>query len=97
MYSNKVKTTVELPEDLIAEAKKLAAQTRSSLRNLIEEGLRARLLKETLRKQQASNQTGIRWITTAGPVPEVVDDGDRERILRWLDDKETTKSKRSDR
>jgi hypothetical protein len=41
-----MKTTVELPDDLLVEAKKLAAELRVPLRRLVEEGLRARLARK---------------------------------------------------
>jgi hypothetical protein len=38
-----VKTTIELPDDLAAEAKRIAAQSGTTLRSLVEAGLRAEL------------------------------------------------------
>ena len=38
-----MKTTVEIPDELFVEAKKHAAELRVPLRQLVEEGLRARL------------------------------------------------------
>ena len=38
-----MKTTIELPDELLVEAKKRAAELRRPLRRLIEDGLRAQL------------------------------------------------------
>ena len=38
-----MKTTIELPDDLAAEAKRIAAQSGTTLRSLVEAGLRAEL------------------------------------------------------
>ena len=43
----KAKTTIELPEDLIIAAKRRAAERRTTLRTLIERGLRAELRRGT--------------------------------------------------
>jgi predicted transcriptional regulator len=39
-----MKTTVDLPDDLLIAAKKLAAERRTTLRSLIERGLRRELV-----------------------------------------------------
>ena len=43
LYSHDMKTTLDLNDQLLADAKSLAAQQRSSLTRLIEEGLQLRL------------------------------------------------------
>ena len=43
LYTDSVKTTLDLDDDLLARAKALAARERTSLTALIEEGLRLRL------------------------------------------------------
>ncbi len=50
MVSN-MKTTVELPDALLAEARALAASSGLTLRELIEEGLRHSLQKRKTRKR----------------------------------------------
>jgi len=49
-----MKTTIEIPDELFVEAKKHAAELRVPLRQLVEEGLRARLaiLDETPRVRE---------------------------------------------
>ncbi|MCB9666683.1 MAG: DUF2191 domain-containing protein [Myxococcales bacterium] len=81
-----MKTTVDLPEELLIEAKKLAAESQSTLRELIEEGLRSRLLKATLmRQRQAQRRTEIRWVTVPGGVGKELDVADRDAMYQWFD------------
>ena len=42
-----MKTTIDLPEELVRRAKVAAAQRRSTLKNLVIEGLEAALSRET--------------------------------------------------
>lgn len=42
-----MKTTIELPDDLANEAKRVAAQSGTTLRSLVEAGLRAELERRT--------------------------------------------------
>lgn len=44
-----MKTTIELPDDLAREAKRLAAESGSTLRSLVEEGLRREVARLTER------------------------------------------------
>ncbi|MFN2375076.1 MAG: type II toxin-antitoxin system VapB family antitoxin [Candidatus Binatia bacterium] len=46
-----MKTTIEIPDALLAEARRTAAQEKTTLRALVEEALR-----ETLRKRQAKKK-----------------------------------------
>lgn len=46
-----MKTTVEIPDDVFAEAKALAAQERTTLRALLLEGLRWALRQRKVRRQ----------------------------------------------
>jgi hypothetical protein len=43
-----VKTTIELPDDLANEAKRVAAQSGTTLRSLVESGLRAELERRSV-------------------------------------------------
>ena len=76
-----MKTTIELPDDLLIRAKKRAAELRRPLRALIEEGLRARL-EETRGKGRRRRK--IRWVTAPGGLPADLDVADRERMHEWL-------------
>lgn len=76
------KTTVELPDDLLIEAKKRAVELRRPLRELVEEGLRAQLSRKTVRPIKAVRR--IRWITVEGGLPPDLDLRDRSKMHNWL-------------
>lgn len=48
-----MRTTIHLPDDLLAEAKKLAADTRTTLTALIEDALREHLARRRRRRPTA--------------------------------------------
>lgn len=53
MCHNRImRTTIDLPEHLLVEAKKLAAEQRIPLTRLMEEGLRAYLSEQRLRSRE---------------------------------------------
>ena len=78
-----MKTTIELPDDLFVAAKRRAAEERSTLRAIIERGVRAQL-----RKPQSSRTAGakpaIKWVTVDGGLPPGVDVSDRAAMHDWL-------------
>jgi hypothetical protein len=76
-----MKTTVDLPDDLLIEAKKRAAETRRPLRELLQEGLRAVLDANARRPSRARHR--IRWVVVDGGLPPV-DVADRERMHEWI-------------
>jgi hypothetical protein len=77
-----MKTTVELPDALLIAAKKRAAEDRTTLRAILERGLR-RELKD--RRQPSAGGAGrIRWVTVEGGLPEGLDVSDRARMHDWL-------------
>jgi hypothetical protein len=82
MVSCMRKTTVELPDDLLIEAKKRAVELRRPLRELVEEGLRAQLSRKTVRPIKAVRR--IRWITVEGGLPPDLDLRDRSKMHNWL-------------
>jgi hypothetical protein len=87
-YGNMVcsmKTTIELPDELLIAAKKRAAEIRRPLRSLIEEGLRWRLALRD-RPKPARSRT-IRWVTVKGGLPADLDITDREKMHDWLRDR----------
>ena len=75
-----MKTTVELPDELFVKAKKRAAERRTTLRDLIERGLR-RELAEPGKTRRARR---ITWITVDGGLPPGNDVSNRERLYDWL-------------
>jgi hypothetical protein len=74
-----MKTTLELPDELLIEAKKKAAEERRPLRALIEEGLRM-----VLRKGPASRKK-VTLVTVKGGLARGFDVSNRESMYEWLD------------
>ena len=72
-----MKTTVEIEDTLLAEAKKQAVDEHKPLRALIEDGLRWRLLA-----QPPAHRRRIRWIVAEGGAPKEV--RDRVAMYDWL-------------
>lgn len=80
-----MKTTVELPDDLVIEAKKRAAELRRPLRELVERGLRAELLRGRQERDGGRPRgVAIRWVTAPGGLPTGMDVGDREAMHDYL-------------
>ena len=77
-----MKTTIELPDDLMVAAKKRAAEARSTLRELVERGLRREL--QGRRGVKRSTRTAIRWVTVEGGLPPGLDLADRAAMSEWL-------------
>ena len=75
-----MKTTVDLPDELLLEAKIRAAQERRTLKDLIEAGLRKEL------RRSAAPRAGkpITWVTAAGGLPADVDMADRRSWSRLM-------------
>jgi hypothetical protein len=76
-----MKTTIDLPDELLIEAKKKAAEQRRPLRSIVEEGLRMVLRKPPTipRKRQ------VRLITVKGGLPRGLDLSNREAMYEWFD------------
>ena len=84
-YGNMVccmKTTIDLPDDLLIAAKKRAAELRRPLRALVEEGLRGRLAQREKPKRRRTRT--IRWVTVKGGLPPGLDITDREKMHEWI-------------
>lgn len=81
-----MKTTFDIPEELLIRAKKRAAELRRPLRALVTEGLRAQL--EATRRvrgtKKAAKRTRIHWVTVAGDLAPGLDLADREKMTDWL-------------
>jgi len=76
-----MKTTVELPDDLLIEAKKHAAEHRTTIKLLIESGLRHQLGFAAHSKKAPP---AIKWVTAPGGLPKGVDVADRASMLDSL-------------
>lgn len=78
-----MKTTVELPDELLIQAKQRAAEQRRPLRALVEEGLRLVLQSRSSKPQKKQ----VRLITVKGGLPPGLDLSNREAMYEWLDKK----------
>lgn len=76
-----MKTTFDLPDDLVIEAKKRAAERRVPLRRMVEEGLRAVLARDD---RTRARRKRIRWIVVDGGLPRDLDVADRARMQEWI-------------
>jgi hypothetical protein len=77
-----MKTTVELPEDLLLEAKRKALETRTTLRVIMERALRRELRQAGSRPPRRPRR--IRWVTSAGGLPPGLDVSDRSKMWDWI-------------
>ena len=77
-----MKTTVELPEDLLLKAKRRALETRTTLRVILERALRRELRQAGSRPLRRPRR--IRWVTSAGGLPPGLDLSDRGKMWDWM-------------
>jgi hypothetical protein len=75
-----MKTTVDLPDDLLIRAKKRAVETRTTLRVLIERGLRRELAASSAGRRAPK----IRWVVAPGGLPPGLDVSDRSSMHDWI-------------
>lgn len=78
-----MKTTVDIPDDLLVSAKKRAAEERTTLRKLFARGLR-RELEATGAGRRTEGAGRIRWVVVDGGLPPGADLTDREAMHDWL-------------
>ena len=78
-----MKTTIDLPDQLLIEAKKHAAEHRTTLRQLVTRGLRRELAEATGEDTEKVPRT-IHWVVVDGGLPPELDLTDRERMHDWL-------------
>ena len=76
-----MKTTIDLPDELVTQAKIRAARERRTLKDLIEAGLR----KELASPSRSDRPGPITWVTVAGGLPTEIDVADRETWSHWMD------------
>jgi len=77
-----MKTTIDLPDELLIAAKKRAAELRRPLRSLVVQALRAHLRRKPASPHGPKRK--IRWVTVAGGIPEGLDVSDRAQMHDWL-------------
>ena len=75
-----MKTTVDLPDEILIEAKKRAAELRRPLREILASALRSEL------DSTAAPTRGrkIRWVTVKGGLPPDLELSDRARMYEWM-------------
>jgi hypothetical protein len=79
-----MKTTLDLPDELLIQAKKAAAEQRRTLRALVEEGLRM-VLREPHQKTKPKR---VRLVTVKGGLPRDLDLSNRDKMYEWLEKNE---------
>ena len=79
-----MKTTIDLPDHLLIAVKMLAAERRTTIRSLVERGLRKELGESVSRA--ARHRPKIRWVTVRGGLAPGLDVADRARMMEWLRD-----------
>jgi hypothetical protein len=77
-----MKTTIELPDELLIAAKKRAAASRSTLREIFERGLRRELAGSASARRGRAR--AIRWVTAPGGLPPGLDLSDRAAMHDWM-------------
>ncbi len=81
-----MKTTIELPDHLLVAAKKRAVETRTTLREIFERGLRRELRRLRGKRARRGRTRAIRWITAKGGLPPGLDIADRQKMHEWVRD-----------
>ena len=76
-----MKTTIDIPDALMIRAKKRAVELRRPLRELVIEGLRARL-GDKATSLSSPKQRSIRWVVVQGGVPPNIDLSDRTSLQK---------------
>jgi len=79
-----MKTTIDLPDELLIAAKKRAAESRLTLREIFERGLRRELRQPRGGRRAGRRPRVIRWVTVAGGLPPGLDVANREKMHAWL-------------
>lgn len=76
-----MKTTVEIPDDLLREWKKRAVERGTTLKEMW-----VRLLRDSLHPpdRRSRSKRKIRWVTGKGGLPPGLDVSNRERMYDWL-------------
>jgi hypothetical protein len=82
-----VKTTIELPDELLVEAKKRAADERTTMREIFERALRKELGTRAARGPRKKPR--IHWVVVDGGLPPGLDIASREKMTDWFGDDRT--------
>jgi Arc/MetJ family transcription regulator len=87
IYGNMVlrmKTTINLPDELLIAAKVRAAESRMTLREVFERGLRRELRESGGQRRGSRRGRRIRWVTAPGGLPPGLDVASRGKMHDWL-------------
>lgn len=76
-----MKTTVDLPDELLIAAKKRAADLRVTLKEILAAGLRRELSRPVRR---AGGKRPIRWVMVKGGLAPGLDLSDRVKMHEWI-------------
>jgi hypothetical protein len=79
-----MKTTIDIPEELLVRAKKRAAELRKPLRALVTDGLRDQLAARSGKASKHGSSRPIRWVTVPGGLPADLDVTDRSKMHDWI-------------
>ena len=79
-----MKTTIQLPDELLIRVKKRAAETRSTLRELVERGLRRELEQPRRSKPRVDIEQLRRRVSLPLGLPPGVDLSSREKMWEWF-------------
>jgi hypothetical protein len=79
-----MKTTVDLPDELLIRAKKRAVETRTPLRALIERALRRELASSSADRRTRRIPRKIKWVVAPGGLPPGLDVSDRSSLHDWI-------------
>jgi hypothetical protein len=82
--SSRMKITVELPDELLVRAKKRAVETRTSLRVVIERGLRRELASSSVGTRARRIPLRIKWVVAPGGLPPGLEGADRSSLHDWI-------------
>jgi len=80
----RMKTTINLPDELLIAAKVRAAESRMTLREVFERGLRRELRESGGQRRGSRRGRRIRWVTAPGGLPPGLDVASREKMHDWL-------------
>lgn len=79
-----MKTTIDLPDELLIAAKKKAAEDRTTLRAIFERGLRRELGEATPPSHPRKKPARIRWVTVPGKLHPDLNLASRAAMYEWL-------------
>ncbi|MGH9465967.1 MAG: hypothetical protein ACRD1Y_01305 [Terriglobales bacterium] len=74
-----MKTTIELPDELLIEVKVAAARRRTTLREFV-----ASALQRELKAPARTSLSPFRWTTSPGGLAPGFDVSDREKMYEWI-------------